>query len=315
MDAERTGAPTSWSHLPNGQLSGRHVSPFSVRHHSPAVVVTVSLALTRLQFHLAANEAPQRVTGSIGLTVPSLRRIRDRVRRARTELAGTEFDILAESAETMTVTCPWGNIFHLYDISVDERHRGETPRASPHKMANMHNEGGEYGGHCMAVRGQPGIRFVEFACRAGTTDAIAEFYERLLGCHVSRSTAPLDSETNSDGKAICVTIGPGVHFVFTEGQQPSDDVVKQMEGVHACVYVPHFRRTYDLLEKHGLIWTNPRFTHLDSCDSWEEACASRTLRFKDIVDLNTGQKVLELEHETRPLLHGQYMKVPPYTAN
>lgn len=275
------------------------------------------MTLTRSQFHLAASGAPQRVTGSIGLTVPSVRRIRDRIYRARAELEDTLFDVLAEGAETMSVTCPWGNVFHLYDISGDEYYPGAAPRASPHKMANMHGEGGEYGAHRMAIRGQPGIRFVEFACRTGTTGAIAAFYEQMLGCHVSRSSTPLNNETNGDrGAAVaCVAVGPGVHFVFAEKRHMPDDVMERMEGVHACVYVPHFRRTYDVLEERGLIWTNPRFTHLDSCDSWEEACASRTLRFKDVVDLNTGGKVLELEHETRPLMHGQYMKVPPYTAN
>ena len=40
--------------------------------------------------------------------------------------------------------------------------------------------------------------------------------------------------------------------------------------------------------------------------------ASRTLRFKDVVDLATGTKLLELEHETRPARHGQFLKVPHY---
>ena len=46
--------------------------------------------------------------------------------------------------------------------------------------------------------------------------------------------------------------------------------------------------------------------------TYEEAAASRTLRFKDVVDMDTGTKLLELEHETRPLSHGQYLKVPTY---
>jgi hypothetical protein len=39
---------------------------------------------------------------------------------------------------------------------------------------------------------------------------------------------------------------------------------------------------------------------------------SRTMRLKDIIDLSTGDMIMELEHETRPLRHCQYLKVPKY---
>ena len=76
----------------------------------------------------------------------------------------------------------------------------------------------------------------------------------------------------------------------------------------------------DKLSSLNLICTNPRFVHLDTCNTWEEARDSRTLRFKDVIDLlnnddgddNNTNKILELEHEVRPLRHGQYMKVPYY---
>ena len=94
-----------------------------------------------------------------------------------------------------------------------------------------------------------------------------------------------------------------------------------MKGVHICVYTANFQELYDRLKKSRLIWTNPRFTHLDRCDTWDEAKASRTLRFKDIIDVSTNNgeeggnntsKIFELEHETRPMQHGQYLKVPFY---
>ena len=75
---------------------------------------------------------------------------------------------------------------------------------------------------------------------------------------------------------------------------------------------PRYLKSLISINEKDLIWTNPRFTRLDSCDTWEEAFSSRTLRFKDVVDLETGEKLMELEHETRPLRHGQYLKVPYY---
>lgn len=284
--------------------------------------------LGQQQFHLAANEdPPQRVTGSIGLTVPSLQRIRERVEDAKAELRGTSFSVVADDEDaTMTITCPWGNTFHLYDISLDDRHPAHDAFGeSSQKMVKMHAEGGAYGPHRMSVRGNPGIRYVEVACRTGTVDSIAGFYEKMLGCQVVRTsvvasagieqTSDLGGEAEAEAEAAIVCVGPGVHVAFVESRRLTDDAVERMEGVHACFYIPNFRGTYDALKDRNLIWTNPRFTYLDSCDTWEEACASRTLRFKDIVDMTTGEKVLEFEHETRPMLHGQYMKVPPYTPN
>ncbi|KAL3800404.1 hypothetical protein ACHAW5_009082 [Stephanodiscus triporus] len=267
--------------------------------------------LGQQQLHLAAAEhdgdSPQRVTGSIGLTVPSLQSIRSRLPRAKSELKGSLFTVEGDDdANVLTVTCPWGNVIHLYDISIDDEHQctDAASQSSSKKMVVFHSSGGVYGPHRMAVRGQPGIRYVEIACRKGTIDSIAEFYKELIGCHVTRTK----------GVAI-VCVGPGVHLTFVESEQLTENSVKRMEGVHACIYIPNFQRTYNLLKERNLVWTNPRFMHLDSCETWEECLSSRTFRFKDILDLETGEKILELEHETRPMLHGQYMKVPPYIPN
>lgn len=215
----------------------------------------------------------------------------------------------------MTVVCPWGNTFHLYDISIDDdinlRKSDGDDSKSTQKMVNLHSQGGAYGPHRMAVRGKPGIRYVEIACRMGTASSIAGFYEKLLGCNVARrKITKLDN--SEEVEAAVISVGPGVHMTYVENSHLTEDILQQMNGVHACIYIPHYQMTYQTLKRHNLIWTNPRFTHLDSCDTWEEAYASRTFRFKDILNLATGQKVMEFEHETRPMMHGQYMKVPSY---
>ena len=118
------------------------------------------------QFHLSAAtniDTPQRVTGSIGLTVPSLQRIRDRVDVAQEELKDTLFSNVKDHDKMMTVVCSYGNVIHLYDISIDDEYQSTTEDITQ-KMVRLHSEGGDYGSHRMAVRTKPGIRYVEINC-------------------------------------------------------------------------------------------------------------------------------------------------------
>ena len=268
--------------------------------------------LGQQQFHLAETGDPaQRVTGSVGLVFPNLDTVRERVQAAASEqnlLKQTQFRVLDNQPDCLTLSCPWGNQFHCYSVE----HDGDTTDVdttstsdSTQKMVKLHASGGAYGTQRMAVRGNPGIRYVEIACLPNTVEPIARFYKEMLNCAVHTSTY--------DGREVAaIRVGPGVHLVFVETKDLPNKVLEAMNGVHICVYIDNFEGLYQKLSERNLIWTNPRFTHLDRCDTWEEAKASRTLRFKDIIDLRNGAKILELEHETRPLIHGQYLKVPNY---
>lgn len=257
--------------------------------------------LGQQQFHLAENGEPaQRIAGSIGLVVPSLETLRERITDAQQVLRDTQFTIESDTSDCITLTCPWGNRIHLYSVLDDSL---QSSLSTPRKMQNLHAEGGAYGPHRMAVRGAPGIRFIEIACPPSKSAAIARFYRDMVGCSVMETP----------GRAV-VCVGPGVHLVFVESEGLTENDTADMEGVHVCFYADDFSGLYRKLAERKLIWSNPRFLHLDSCDTWEEAVACRTLRFKDVIDLDTEEKILELEHETRPLRHGQYLKVPRYEA-
>eukprot|EP00977_Amphora_coffeiformis_P020736 scaffold8453_cov131-Amphora_coffeaeformis.AAC.3 len=292
--------------------------------------------LGQQQFHLAQtdnndddddDDGAQRVTGSIGLTVPNLASLRDRLTTALTNdreiWKNTQLAIVMDDHDDsgfMTITCPWGNCLHLYDLQADTERlqqqqqqqqqldKAKKNHPSPHKMVNLHAPGGAYAAQRMAIRGNPGIRYLEVACPPGTAKSIAEFYQNMLGCTVS--------EHNDPSCFAIVCVGPGVHLIYVEQETLTENQLQAMKGVHICIYVSDFAGLYQRLQSKGLIWTNPRFTHLDSCDTWEQAKASRTLRFKDIVDLSSNdngrKKIFELEHETRPMRHGQYLKVPFY---
>ena len=274
------------------------------------------------QFHLAEAKPgipPQKINGSIGLTIPSLDTLRSRIPQAIEKCqAGTEFAILRDDVENnvITLSCPDGNIFHVYATQDDVT---TSTKDTPRKMENLHAEGGSYGPQRMAIRsGNPGIRYIEFSVPIGSSTAISKFYKGMMNCNVQQQQV---NEDDSISKNVAiVSVGNNVDLVFVERSNISQSDIDSMKGVHICIYVNDFKQLYDKLTSRSLIWTNPRFVHLDTCDTWEEAFNSRTLRFKHVIDIegeagdgdDKNNVILELEHETRPLRHGQYLKVPKY---
>ena len=69
--------------------------------------------------------------------MPSLEKVKQRIERAKLDLQGTLFAIIEEGDKMMSVSDPWGNIFHLYDISLDDDHTIESTGQSSQKMVNI----------------------------------------------------------------------------------------------------------------------------------------------------------------------------------
>ena len=97
----------------------------------------------------------------------------------------------------------------------------------------------------------------------------------------------------------------GVPGKFFESAEPDSEADDKQDGVHLCVYVDAFAERYERLSSTARMFTNPRFNHLDTCDSLEEALASRTFRF-------AFPAVPFVEHETRALSHAQFLKRVKY---
>lgn len=121
---------------------------------------TFHVNLGQQQFHLAEGQPAHKINGSVGLVVPNLDKIKEIVEKANELFKETQFCILEMNESTMTVTCPWGNTIHLYCMSKEKL----TPTSkSNQKMVQLHSENGIYSADRIAVRGKPGIKFVEFA--------------------------------------------------------------------------------------------------------------------------------------------------------
>jgi hypothetical protein len=138
------------------------------------------------QFHLPTRPA-QVIHGYIGIVVPDLEALKERLASVEEGLAGTKFS-WAVKPDHIAVICPWGNHFQCY-------------AAGP-----MFGD--------MAL----GIRYVEFLVGLGGAAGIARFYNQVLG-------APSTTESDQHGSVGRVNIGRHQSLVFreTEESAPSYD--------------------------------------------------------------------------------------------
>ena len=136
------------------------------------------------QFHLPIRPT-QVLHGHIGLVVPDLESLKERLVSVEELLANTKFSWSAQP-DHVAVTCPWGNRFRCY-------------AAAPN-----------FGD--MAL----GIPYVEFLVEPDRTTAIARFYDQVL-------TAPATTESSGDAVIARVKIGRNQSLVFKESNEPRHD--------------------------------------------------------------------------------------------
>jgi hypothetical protein len=109
----------------------------------------------RHQIHLPTGD-PQRVRGTIGLVVPDLTGLKQRLSEVSDALVETEFNFV-DHGSTVEATCPWGNRFRCH---------GPAP---------------EFGSTSLA------IPYVEFPVAIGTATRIRDFYRQILSASADAS--------------------------------------------------------------------------------------------------------------------------------
>lgn len=135
----------------------------------------------RSQMHLPTNR-PQRLRGIIGLVVPDLSQLEQRLRRVAPELEGSRFGFAGESG-FVSVTCPWGNHFRCHKPAPEF---GDTALAMP---------------------------YVRFDVPAGSAKGIARFYSEILG-------AAAELGTFDGAPSACVRAGQYQRLWFRETSDP-----------------------------------------------------------------------------------------------
>ena len=203
----------------------------------------------RQQIHTPTRPgAPQVVRGRIGLVVPDLGELQQRLGDIAPRLVGTEFST-KEHGDHLDVTCPWGNLFLCHE-----------PMES--------------------FAATFGLPYVEFTVPRGTAAGIARFYEEVMG-------AVTEMKMVRENDATVVRMGTDQTLIFREAlEEPRD-----YDGHHLAIYIGDFSGPHQQLDERGLI---------------TEESNQHQYRFKDIVDLNSGAVLFELEHEVRSLRHPMY---------
>ena len=135
------------------------------------------------QFHLPTGD-PNVLRGHVGLVVPSLEELCERLGEAKKKLADTKFDCKQHNAY-VEATCPWGNQFRLYEP--DEEKFGAI---------NL------------------GMGYVEFTVPEGTADGIARFYREIF-------YAPAKVKENGEGRAAHVCAGHKQELIFRDRSENS----------------------------------------------------------------------------------------------
>ncbi|MBT7666362.1 MAG: hypothetical protein HN608_15700, partial [Rhodospirillaceae bacterium] len=167
----------------------------------------------RSQFHLPSREPIQVLRGQIGLVMPNLDALIERLENVREPLEDTKFNFIAPTGnDVVDVTCPWGNIFRC------------------------HEAGGQF--DPMGL----GMPYVQFDVPPGTADGIARFYNQIF-------EAPSRIDEWDGGTAAIIIAGLGQELVFRETNAP----IPPFDEHHIQIYVTDFSGPYNRLKGRDLI--------------------------------------------------------------
>jgi predicted enzyme related to lactoylglutathione lyase len=145
-----------------------------------------------------------------------------------------------------------------------------------------------------------GIKYIEYNIPVGTASKVGIFYESVFDA----TTQVIDDlclvacgSIDNQGRAQ-------QYMIFREtDDENSKDV--QYDGHHVAIYIgsseEDFEVAFERCVQAGIVWVNPRFkdraTTLETAKEWNQ------FRLKDIIDIDTGMVLFQLEHEVRSIHH------------
>jgi len=123
-----------------------------------------------------------------------------------------------------------------------------------------------------------GLPYVEFDVPRGAASGIARFYREIFSAPAS-----------VDGKVARVQAGISQSLRFRE----TSATLADFDEHHIQIYVSNFSGPYDRLRERGLVAREDN---------------QHQYRFRDIVDLDSGDTLFTVEHEVRSMTHPLYAR-------
>jgi len=259
------------------------------------------------QFHLPiVDTGAQVLPGNIGLRYKSLVGLKERIMKVESTTTKSNrcFDsykiVNDNRGETIQIKDRYGNMFHCRE--------GAEPLTQKYQQPIVKSsETDKYGDVVATKYGMEiesecrGIDYIEFNCRIRTAQKIATFYESVFDATTTviedqdQTVALIGlGDISPDGKASQYMI-----FRETPGGLPTYD------GHHIALYVGDTKEDFEVAFRNadmaGIVWVNPRFA--DRVTTLEAAKSLNQFRFRNILDIKTGEQIFQLEHEIRSVQH------------
>jgi predicted enzyme related to lactoylglutathione lyase len=273
------------------------------------------------QFHLPYGEEAQTIPGSIGLWYDTLEPMKARLAQYDASnhnnnnpkpFASYSIEKRGDN-EVVQIQDWYGNIFYCREtkkvVSSNEEiiHIAKQPilNRSPETKERYGTLTSEKYGLTQDTTECKGISYVEFYTPKNIVTRIAEFYECVFDATTSVIMDPMTNE-----KVAIIAFGnidpetgqSSQTLLFRETDKVD---IPKYDGHHIALYVGEnaadFEQAFKNVVDAGVLWINPRFSdkvmNLNTAKKWKQ------FRFKDIVDLETGTPIFELEHECRSREH------------
>lgn len=252
------------------------------------------------QFHLPFGSQAQRISGCIGLQFDSLEGLQTRVTQYRDAIQGVVEEKDQYGNEQLRFVDKYNNVF-LCRASAPTNTLQQPIIASSDidTWGTIAQQFGRTRSNCR------GIDFVEFHCPPNTAASIAQFYQIVLNAPTSVVTDPRDASVVAIVGCGTIDANSGRALQSLLFRETLSDNIPPYDGHHIAIYVNDFEQAFDNCLQADVVWVNPRFS--DKAVDWSSALQYQQFRFKDIVDLETGETIMELEHEMRSLEHDAWM--------
>lgn len=250
------------------------------------------------QFHLPYGETAQVIPGHIGLRYDSLDALQKRLDDDSLKDCYASSEIMENGS--IKIVDMYGNVFYC--------HQRESPPSLLKQPLVSKKATEEFGDLALTYGCEEsecrGIDYVEINCPAGTAEKIALFYDSVLDAtttvveHDNEKVAIIAfGDVNANGHAF-------QSLLFRETSEP----LPPYDGHHLAMYVGEskqdFEQAFKNAEMAGIVWVNPRFS--DKAITLQGAKQWKQFRFKDIVDMESGKLIMELEHEMRSKDHSAW---------